>query len=135
MSGPGSRSRFAPAGAILLAPARTQQEGKKKQIVSLTTHAVACCVRSETSLTPVVALLQRVVQSFHQLLPALQKFRVGDALTCPSLQHFVDSQTLFATEFPVRDVCIVNDLSDHLDLAVPNSEDFMECFKRAVVAS
>src|SRR6516164_5246981 len=92
-------------------------------------------MHSKASHTPFVALFERVIQTFHQLHPALQKFCVRYSLAGPTLQDFVYTETFFAAEFLVGKVGIVNGFGDHPHFAVADSEVFLEGFKRTILAA
>src|SRR3954470_21544482 len=80
-------------------------------------------------------LSRRVVESFDQLHPALQKFVVRDSLLRPTFQDFVHSVALLAAETDVEEISVVNHLSDQPNLWVADVKLFGQRFKRAIVAA
>src|SRR6266436_5167063 len=77
----------------------------------------------------------RVVESFDQLHPALQKLVVRDSLPRPALQDFVDSIAFFAAETVVQEVCVMNDLSDYANACISEVKLLCQRFKCAVFAA
>src|SRR6266403_130014 len=78
-------------------------------------------------------LSRRVVKSFDQLHPALQKFVVRDPLPRPAFQDFVDSIAFFAAETVVQEVRVMNDLSDYANAWISDVNLLCQGFKGAVL--
>src|SRR5258708_10151366 len=80
-------------------------------------------------------LSRRVVESFDQLHPALQKFVVRDSLPRPAFQDLVDSIAFFAAETVVQEVRVMNDLSDYANASISYVKLLCQRFKCAVIAA
>src|SRR5258708_29110050 len=78
---------------------------------------------------------RRVVESFDQLHPALQKFVVRDSLPRPAFQDLVDSIAFFPAETVVQEVRVMNDLSDYANACISEVKLLCQRFKCAVIAA
>src|SRR5437773_299099 len=76
-----------------------------------------------------------MIESLDQLHSAVKELLVRDSLSCPTLEDFVDPITLFAAEFLVRDICVMNNLRDDLYPSVANPEVLLQRLERAVFAA
>src|SRR5713226_2693734 len=78
---------------------------------------------------------RRVVESFDQLHPALQKFLVRHSLPRPAFQDLVHSIAFFAAETVVQEVRVMNDLSDYANAWISDVKLLCQGFKCAVLAA
>src|SRR5215468_1320103 len=78
---------------------------------------------------------RRVVEPLDQFHSPLQQFPISHSAAGPALQDFVDPKSFLATESSVREICVVNHLSDCRDSRVPDSKHLRQRLKRAVSTS
>src|ERR1700722_2967014 len=78
---------------------------------------------------------ERVVQPLDQIDAAAQKFPVRNSPASPTFQHFVDSETLAATELFVKQIRIMNHLSNDVHSRITDAELFLQSLKGAVIAA
>src|SRR6516164_3218258 len=111
----------------------TRQTAREHSEKPALASRVADTIRSKASHTPFVALFERVIQTFHQLHSALQKFWVRYSLPGPTLQYAVYAEAFLAAEFLVGQVGIMNDFGNHFHRSLSDSEVFLERFESTVV--
>src|SRR5260221_3435429 len=78
---------------------------------------------------------ERVIKPLNQLHSPIQEVLIGGSLPCPTFQDLVDSIPLFAAEFAVRQIRVVNDLRNDLYSPFANPEVLRYCLERPVVAA
>src|SRR2546422_2145790 len=69
-----------------------------------------------------------------ELHAAIQDFPVGQAHPAPAFKHLVDPKTFGSSKLLIAEVCVMDNLRHHTNLAVPNAKGLLQGFEGAVIA-
>ncbi len=74
-------------------------------------------------------------EALNHLNPSFQNHAIQQTQPVPSLQYLVDPKTFFAAELLVKQICIVNDFSNHAGFRIANAKRLLERLERAVLST